>query len=359
MQTVLRPFYADFKPAMAFAGRSIPVRRTGSLGNKINIGCISPLGRSKGIKMCITEFKTLVSAADGLPLSLMIVRPEGAPRALVQFSHGMCEHKERYAPFMEYLAERGCACVINDHRGHGASVRRAEDLGYFYEGGDAAVVEDLHQITLRMREQWPGLPLFLFGHSMGSLAARAYCAHYDRDIDALALCGSPGSHSAPELALGLGLIRLLSLFGGDRRRSRILQKMTTGAFARRFADPEHPCAWISANPENVIAYEADPLCNFNFTLNGNRALLRLMRRAYGLRPERGNPDLSVRFFSGAEDPCAPDARGFENAVEAMRRAGYRDVQGRIFPGMRHEILNEADSAEVFAAIWREAFEPHL
>ena len=194
---------------------------------------------------------------------------------------------------------------------------------------------------------------------MGSLAARAYCERYDRDIDALAVCGSPGGHSALGLDFGLALIRVLSLFFGDHFHSRILQNMTIGTFARRYADREHPCAWISANGENVRAYEADPLCSFTFTLNGNRALLRLMRRAYGLRPERGKPDLPVRFFSGADDPCAPNERGFNAAVERMRSAGYRDVRGRLFPGLRHEILNERADDSIFEAIWREAFEPYI
>ena len=305
------------------------------------------------------EFFTLKSDFDALELKLMLVRPVGKPRALVQLAHGMCEHKERYAPFMEYLAERGCLCVINDHRGHGGSVRSAKDLGYFYANGDEGVVEDLHQITQWMKAQWPGLPLFLLGHSMGSLAVRAYCERYDREIDALAVCGSPGCHAPSSLRFGLALISLLECVRGDRYHSPVIQRLTTGVFARRFPDPEHPNAWISANPENVRAYEADPLCNFTFTLNGNRSLLRLLRRAYALKPERGNPDLPVRFFSGAEDPCAPDARGFRDAVERMRSAGYRNVEGRLFPGMRHEILNEDGREAVFEAIWREAFEPNL
>ena len=309
--------------------------------------------------MSIKEFFTLKSDFDALELKLMLIRPEGRPRALVQLAHGMCEHKERYAPFMEFLAERGCLCVINDHRGHGGSVRSPEDLGYFYADGDRALVEDMHQISLWMKARWPGLPLFLMGHSMGSLAARAYCERYDRELDALVVCGSPGRHSVPALCFGLTLIDLLSRMQGERHHSAIIQRMTTGVFARRFPDPEHPSAWISANPENVRAYEADPLCSFTFTLNGNRALLRLLRRAYALRPERGKPDLPVRFFSGAEDPCAPDARGFRDAMERMRRAGYRDVQGRMFPGMRHEILNESGCAEVFEAIWQEALAPNL
>ena len=99
-----------------------------------------------------TECFTLESARDGLPLSLMLLEPEGEVRALVQLSHGMVEHKERYLPFMRYLAERGCACVINDHRGHGASVRSADDLGYFYQDGDGALVDDLHQIIYNLTE---------------------------------------------------------------------------------------------------------------------------------------------------------------------------------------------------------------
>lgn len=296
---------------------------------------------------------TLKSRQDGLALSMLMVQPEGAPRLLVQLAHGMCEHKERYLPFMRYLAERGCLCAINDHRGHGASVRSREDLGYFYNNGDVALVEDLHQITLWMRERWPDTPLALLGHSMGSLAVRAYCEDYDRDIDALVVCGSPGYNWA---ALpGLGLIALMKLFRGERYRSGFLRKMTTGVFAQRFE--AHPNAWISASEENVQDFSKDPLCGFTFTLNGNRALLRLMRRAYHLSSIRGKPELPVRFYSGAEDPCAPDEAGFLRAMEQMRAAGYRDVRGYMFEGMRHEILNERNRDTVFQRIWQEALEP--
>ena len=90
------------------------------------------------------ETLTLPSAADGLPLSVCVVEPEdGAPRALVQFAHGMAEHKERYLPFMEFLAEHGFASIINDHRGHGASVKDPGDLGYFYKGGAKALVDEM------------------------------------------------------------------------------------------------------------------------------------------------------------------------------------------------------------------------
>ena len=108
-----------------------------------------------------TKFFKLRSEQDGLDLALMAVYPDGEVRALVQLAHGMCEHKKRYQKFMEYLAGQGCLCVINDHRGHGESVKKKDDLGYFYQNGDMALVEDLHQVSKWLKAQAPEKKLFL------------------------------------------------------------------------------------------------------------------------------------------------------------------------------------------------------
>jgi len=299
------------------------------------------------------EFLTLNSAQDGLGLSLMLLRPEGEVRAIVQIAHGMCENKERYLPFMRYMADKGCLCAINDHRGHGSSVKTADDLGYFYENGDIALVNDLRQISLYLKQQNPGAPLVLLGHSMGSLAVRAYADMYGSEIDALAVCGSPGKN--PAAGAGLFLISALKLFFGERHRSKLMETLTTGAFSKRFPDPEHPFTWLSTDMEKVIAYEADPLCGFRFTLNGYRALLKLMQRAYSLSAPPKNPNLPVFFYSGADDPCAPDEKGFRFAVNAMKEAGYSKVSGRMFPGMRHEFLNERGNEALLDTIFSDIF----
>ena len=292
-----------------------------------------------------TEALFIPSDRDGLALSVCTVSPDsGAPAALVQLAHGMAEHKERYLPFMEFLAEHGFASIINDHRGHGASVKSPEDLGYFYAGGADALVDDLHQLTLWFRGRWPGLPLFLFGHSMGSLAVRVYRQRYDGDIDGLVVCGSPGPN--PATGAGLLLNRLMTAFRGERYISRLFVSMTTGGFSRAFPDPNTPNAWLSTNQDNVRRYDADPLCGFPFTLNGYRALLTLMRDAYRPVPA-GNPALPVHFLSGAEDPCAPDEKGFEAAVKRVMDDGYRNVTAKRYPGMRHELLNHAERQAVY------------
>ena len=128
--------------------------------------------------------ETFHSQADGLEISVLALLPDGKKeeyRGIVQLVHGMSEHKERYLPFMEYLAEKGYVTVIHDHRGHGKSIRREEDLGYMYGGGAKAMLTDIHTVNKKIRDRFKNLPLILFGHSMGSLAVRAYAAsHADR-----------------------------------------------------------------------------------------------------------------------------------------------------------------------------------
>ena len=120
------------------------------------------------------EHFQIISDCDQTVLDGLMVKPDN-PKGIVQFSHGMCEHKERYIDFMETLSQEGYICVIHDHRGHGKSVKSQDDLGYFNENGHEYIVEDLHQVTLWIKKQYPTLPLYLFGHSMRSLVVRCYC----------------------------------------------------------------------------------------------------------------------------------------------------------------------------------------
>lgn len=100
--------------------------------------------------MIKSEF-TLESCYDGLNISVEVIEPEKNPIGIIQLSHGMSEHKERYEPFMEYLADKGYITVIHDHRGHGKSIKAKDDLGYFYTKDITAIVEDLYQVTKHIK----------------------------------------------------------------------------------------------------------------------------------------------------------------------------------------------------------------
>ncbi len=283
----------------------------------------------------------VISEADGLVLDTVAIYPEGEPKAIVQMAHGMAEHKERYLPFMEFLAEHGFLCVMNDHRGHGKSVKSEEDWGYFYENGGPALVEDMHQITRMLKNLKPGIPLFLFGHSMGSLAVRAYTRKYDKDIDGLIVCGSPSDNSAKGFAVGL--VNLLSIFQGPRARVHMVTNMMNGPFEKPFLADGIKNAWICSDRAVVEKYNADPGCGFEFTLNGYKALLYLMQETYAPSGwAMAKPDLPIRFVSGALDPCRTNDAAFASSVELMKKLGYQNVTSRLFTGMRHEILNEKE-----------------
>ncbi len=157
---------------------------------------------------------SFVSNYDGLKLSAAECAVRN-PRAVVQIVHGMSEHKERYYPFMEFLAEHGIASVADDHRGHGASAPCREDLGYFGPGGAEALLSDIHQITAALRGAYPGKPLFLLGHSMGALTVRSYIQRWGREIDGLIVSGNPGWN--PSAPMGLRIAPGGSAAAGQSR----------------------------------------------------------------------------------------------------------------------------------------------
>ena len=289
---------------------------------------------------------TLPASADGLSLAMLVSVPEDAPRGIVQLVHGMCEHKERYIPFMEWLTAQGYVCVIHDHRGHGASVRSAEDLGFLYSGGWKALVEDVRVVSDWILGQWPGLDYTLFGHSMGSMVVRSFAKRYDDRLDRLFVCGCPSDN--PAKGAGKALAGLFGLLRGWHYRPKLLQQMSFGTFNKPFAQEGWPAAWVCSDPATLEAYHNDPLCAYQFTANGFYGLMGLMQDCYSAKGWKvSRPQLPVHFISGAEDPCRTSDAALEKAVALMRKVGYARTDLKLYPGMRHEILNETDRQQVW------------
>ncbi len=289
---------------------------------------------------------SIPGASDAIRLELVVTRPVDEPKAILQMVHGMAEYKDRYIPMMEYLSERGLICVMHDLRGHGHSAATPEDLGYMDKGGWRGMVQDVVCVTDWIKERYPGLPVFLFGHSMGSLIVRSYCKEHDGDIAGLIVCGSPSAN--PAVGLGSALAGTVRLFKGSRYRSPMLAALSTGAYNRKFRKEGSPNAWICSDPAVVEAYDKDPLCGFPFTANGYAGLFGLMKDVYSPKGwGLAQPALPIRFIAGAEDPCIGSIRKFSAAVSFMRERGYRNVSSRIFPGMRHEIHNETGKEAVW------------
>lgn len=295
------------------------------------------------------EKTKIKSNQDGLELDILFVKPEGEIKGIIQISHGMAEHKERYYPFMEYLAKCGYASIIHDHRGHGASVKKKEDLGYFYDDTAEHIVEDLHQITIYIKEQYPDKKLILFGHSMGSMVVRKYSKKYDKDIDKLIVCGSPSKN--PFLGVALTVVKILKIFQGEYHRSKLIQKLAFGSYNKKIDNPVSENAWVCANEEAVKAYDEDELNGFIFTLNGFQNLFTLMKDTYSKQGWKLNhKELPILFIAGEEDPVISSPKDWQKAQDFLKEIGYRNISGKLYSGMRHEILNEKDNQKVFEDI---------
>ena len=288
---------------------------------------------------------TLRSSYDDLDISVIDVRPDGEVKAVIQISHGMCGCKERFLPFMEYMAQRGVACLAGDHRGHGGSVKSKDDLGYMYDGGYQALVADMRMITTWIHREYPALPIYLLGHSMGSLAARVYAKDDDSEIDGLILCGSPSWN--PMARLGVLLTSVMCMIGMSRRHMVRSQRTTSDRYNRSFASEGYQ-AWTCSDPEVRKSLMENPLCNFAMTANGSCNLMKMMVATYDKVPWMvSNPELPVVFLSGADDPMMLDERRFHKSAQHLCDKGYHNVSSALYPNMRHEILNEIGKEQVW------------
>lgn len=274
---------------------------------------------------------------------------ENKTKAIVQFTHGMCEHKEIYIPFMEYLVSHGYLCIIHDHRGHGKSILNDNDLGYFYSSKDIGLVEDIELVNQYIKQRFPNTPIYLFGHSMGSLAVRAYIKKYDHHIDGLFICGSPSAN--PLSSAGIIILKLLAKIKGDHYRNKLVNEMIIGTFNKPFKKEKIKNAWLCSDRNVVNAYNNDPLCAFSFTMNGYESLLTLMNKVYTQKNWNvSHPDLPIHFISGQQDPCMTNMKMFNQSIQLMKDIGYKNVNYKVYENMRHEILNETNKHIVYEDI---------
>lgn len=292
------------------------------------------------------KIEKIKSENDDIELELAIFEPKDNAKGIIQFSHGMAEHKERYFDFMKYLSDHGYICIIHDHRGHGKSVKDKNDLGYFYTENINYIVDDLHQITEYMKEKYPNLKVMLFSHSMGTLVARNYLKKYDEDISKIVLCGPPTENKLTGFAICLA--KTLKPFYGKNKANKFLNKMAFKNFNKNLKlDNE----WICSKLETVENYNKDEYCGFVFTTNGFINLFKLMKGAFVKKDwEIQNASLPIFVIAGKNDPVIQNENKFNKLINFLEKLGYKNIKSKLYDNMRHEILNEKDNISVYQDI---------
>lgn len=288
-----------------------------------------------------------IAGAGGLPLTAYAWLPAGTPRAVVLIVHGMGEHALRYGRFARALNGAGYAAYGFDLRGHGATGVRQGLLGHFAdEAGWRLLVADIAIAKDAVSARHAGLPVLLFAHSMGSLLGQDFVIHHGHSLGAVVFSGTDGGNG-PALLAGEGVALLERRRLGGRAHSALLERLAMGDTCKAFRPCRTEYDWLSRDEAEVDKYVADPLCGFSLTVQG---WLDLFRGLKGVEPryQQGciRKSLPIFLIGGALDPVGKAGKGASWLQGRYRAVGMQDVELKLYPDARHEMLNETNREEV-------------
>jgi len=272
-------------------------------------------------------------------------------KCIVQIAHGMAEHAGRYRDFAKFLNSRGIGVYANDHRGHGKTAGKLENVGYFAdEDGWEKVVQDMFQLTNRVNQTHPGVPVFLLGHSMGSFLVRDYIVRPPSNVRGAVLSGTAGDPGVMG-TIGILIAKWSCRFRGRKKPDKLLDQLSFGSFNKQFKPVRTKFDWLSRDETVVDRYVSDEYCGGIFTSGFFLDLFRGIKKIN--RPDhisRTPPKLPVLCISGEKDPVGHNTKGVKRVIRSFRKGGSQDVEFLFFPGGRHEMLNETNREEVYGAV---------
>ena len=267
------------------------------------------------------------------------------PIGIFQIAHGLTEHMNRYDRFARFLAENGFVVCGNDHLGHGKAAAQNGKLGDFGAvGTDVRMVDDMNVLSNIMKKKYPGIPYFIFGHSLGSLLARIYASMFGDDLSGLILCGSTDVTSKISVLQDY-VLPFGELIGGEKYSTAgadLLGKITSKYFKE---DDEN--SWLSVSKENRAEADADPYFDYPITNASSMIVAKILLKAsdemcYSMIPTY----LPVFLISGAKDPISMFGRNVLNICDKLEANGI-ETEMKLYPGLRHEILNEDDYQHIY------------
>ena len=298
------------------------------------------------------EFK-FRSTSDECNIRAVRYIPDGEIKAILQIAHGMQEFIDRYENFAKYLCDKGYLVTGNDHLGHGGSINIEEDWGYFVdENGNKAVLDDVYELTKITKELYPNKPYFLLGHSMGSFYARQYLCEYGNELNAAIIMGT-GHQPLATVQAGMVACRMFALGKGWHYRSNAINAMAFGSYNKKFEPARTRVDWLTRDEKIVDWYLSEPRCTFMFTLNGYYNMFYGISRLHDVSLISKTPkQLPILFVSGEDDPVGNFGKGVADAAKSLKDVGCQNVDMKLYPNDRHEILNELDRDQVYEDLYK-------
>lgn len=289
-----------------------------------------------------------ILSSDGIhKLAGRLYLPQGEVRGIFQMVHGMTDYTERYDEFLSLLANEGYLAFGFDLLGHGRTAENPSELGFFAEKeGWKHLVEDVKITSDAIREEYgKDLPYFLAGHSMGSFIVRIAAMELVAP-NGLILMGTGGPE--PNASLGIALADGIGAVYGKRHISHFMQAMVFSDYDSRFPG-DYPNRWITVDTANLLRYKDDPFCTFRFSVGALSDLIRLQAKANSAAFFSRVPDgMPILLLSGEDDPVGAFGKGVKKVHARLQKKGKSSIL-RLFPGYRHEILQDFCRD----AVWKE------
>ncbi len=284
---------------------------------------------------------------DGKKLFYRVWKAENT-KATVHINHGMAEHSLRYDRFAKFLNAHGYTVFCQDHRGHGRTKENAEETGWFAdEDGWMLICNDSHALDIEIMKEYPCVPHFIFGHSMGSFMTRTNIALHSPDYTAAVIMGTGYSKGlVSKFGRRVALSRCKKY--GSKHKDEFLNELAFSSYLKKFDyKKEGVCCWLSSDRDEVKKYEEDPDCGFICSSRFYADLIEGLETANNEKLiSQIRKDLPIMFLSGDMDPVGDYGKGVVRASKLYKFADMEDVRLKLYKNGRHEILNDTMRDEV-------------
>lgn len=288
------------------------------------------------------------------PIHVYIYKPEGKIKGVVHVIHGASEHFARYGLFAEFLNQNGYLVIGCDFLGHGLSTENLEYVHFADKDGDILAYESVVLVKEYIEENYPKNDVFIIGHSMGSFLARKMILDFPDFYKKAVISGTA---YVPQMVVSAGsfLIKVIRLFKGPRYVSKLIQDMSIDANQKKMRKDGIISGineeWLTRDTDIQQYYKNSNMCGQPFTIQANLDMFQWMsfvNKSKNLNT--GKKDMPIYFMSGKNDALSNYGKDIEKLVNVMKKLGYTDIQMKLYPECRHEILNELIKDEVYRDI---------
>lgn len=290
----------------------------------------------------------------GAVLNVYSRKVDGGARGVIQINHGLAEHAFRYARFADHMANIGFHVYAHDHRGHGHTEAPDAPQGVFAaSGGAGKVIADVAAVHDLIESEHPGLPVIVFGHSMGGMITTNFVLRHSQRVQGAAIWNANVNGGMLERLAQL-ILRYERFRLGSDVPSRILPKLTFQAWGKAVPGHRTLFDWLSRDPEEVDKYVADPLCGWDASVSMWGDIFDLSFNAADNRNFADiRRDFPLHLVGGEKDPATNGGKAVETLARRLATMGFSSVSSKIYPQTRHESLNEINRDEVTAdfALW--------